>query len=54
MRIFEKLSSSLQIFAISSDKSDRKRYIGKFFWRYSLLAHLPSALQDSVNLIAET
>ena len=45
---------ALEIFTISSDKSDRKRSIGKFFWRYSSQAHLPPALRDSLNLTAET
>ena len=35
---------------ISSDKSDRKRNIGKFFGDTLLQAHLRPPLQDSVNL----
>ena len=54
--IFVKLSSSLafNIFTISSDKSNRKKDIGKIFWRYSSLAHFPLPLQNSANLVTET
>ena len=49
MRIFVKLTSSLvissKIFKISSDKLDRKRNIGKIFWRLTSYAHF-SALQS--------
>ena len=45
---------ALEIFTISSDKSDRKWAIGNFFSRYSSQAHLPPALRDSLNLTAET
>ena len=38
--------SAPKIFAISSDKLDKKKNIGKIFWRYSSEAHLPPALQD--------
>ena len=50
MRIFVKLTSSLvissKIFKISSDKLDRKRNIGKIFWRLTSYAHFPPALQS--------
>ena len=34
MRIFVKLSSSLVISYLSTDKWDRKKNIGKFIWRH--------------------
>ena len=45
---------ALEIFTLSSDKSDRKRQIGKKNLKYSLLVHLPPAFQDSENWILET
>ena len=28
--------------------------VGKYFWRYSFLAHSPPAVRDSANLMQET
>ena len=49
MMIFVKLSSSLafNIFTTSSDKPNRKKNIGKIFWRYSSNEFSPTSAKFS-------
>ena len=53
MRIFVKVSRSLvpETITLSSVNSNRKRNIGKYFWIYSFLTHLPPAVENSANLM---
>ena len=51
---FKKMRKSFEIFTLSSDRSNRKKNIGKTFCRYSSEDHFPPPPQDAENLMPET